>query len=77
MESSDPLATLFARAKKHKVSMAAICKRADIAPTTPSRWKRGRNGATVEKLVALSGALDALIAEERKPTRKSQTVTAQ
>jgi len=55
--------------------MAAICKRADIAPTTPSRWKRGRNGATVEKLVALSGALDALIAEERKPTRKSQTVT--
>lgn len=60
---TDPIDLLFARAKQHRIPMAAICSRANVDPTTPSRWKRGKNGATVEKLTQLNGALSDLIAE--------------
>lgn len=63
MEQADPLAALFASAKAHRIPMAAICERANVDPTTPSRWKRRKNGATVEKLTALNTALASLIAE--------------
>ncbi len=63
MEQVDPLNDLFAIAKQHRIPMATICTRANVDPTTPSRWKRGKNGATVEKLTALHGALRTLIAE--------------
>ncbi len=63
MEQADPLDTFFARAKQFRVPMAAICKRAKIAPTTPSRWKRGVNGATLEKVTQLNAALGELIQE--------------
>jgi transcriptional regulator with XRE-family HTH domain len=63
MEQHDPLETLFARARKHRIPMAAICERAKIDPTTPSRWKRGKNGATVDKLSKLQGALSEIIEE--------------
>jgi hypothetical protein len=63
MEQADPLDTLFARAKEHRVPMAAICTRAKIAPTTPSRWRRKKNGATLDKVTQLTGALAEIIAE--------------
>lgn len=63
MEQTDPIDLLFAKARKHGIPMAAICKRAEVDPTTPSRWKRKKNGATVEKVIQLSGALDQLIME--------------
>ena len=61
MEQAEPLDTLFARAKQARVPMAAICREAGIAPTTPSRWKRGRNGATLDKVNKLHDALSTLI----------------
>lgn len=64
MEQADPLDTLFARAKQHRVPMAEICRRAGIAPTTPSRWKKGRNGATLGKINTLADALNDVIAEQ-------------
>lgn len=63
MEQPNPLDALFARAKMNGVPMATICKRAEVDPTTPSRWKRGKNGATVEKLHQLSTALDVILSE--------------
>lgn len=63
MEQADPLDALFASAKQHRIPMVAICKRAGVDPTTPSRWKRGKNGATLEKVTQLRGALSALISE--------------
>lgn len=68
MEQADPLSALFASAKAHGVPMAAICERANVDPTTPSRWKRKKNGATVEKLTALSTALSSIIAERHADT---------
>ncbi len=62
-EQSAPLDALFARAKKHRIPMAAICKRAEVDPTTPSRWRRGKNGATVDRLNKLNAALSDIIAE--------------
>lgn len=59
----DPLDALFAKAKKHRIPMAAICRRAEVDPTTPSRWKRGKNGATLDRLTKLNEALAELISE--------------
>lgn len=61
----DLIDTLFARAKENGVPMAEICDRAGVHPTTPSRWRRKCNGATMKKLAALHAALTALIAERR------------
>ncbi len=63
MEQSSPIDTLFARAKEHGVPMVAICTRANVAPTTPSRWRRKRNGATLGKVEQLADALNAILAE--------------
>jgi hypothetical protein len=65
MEQVDPLDALFARAKAHRVPMAEICRKAEVDPTTPSRWKRKRNGATLEKVNALNTALTDIIADTR------------
>jgi len=61
MDQGDPIDLLFARARQHNVSMAAICRAAEIDPTTPSRWKRKKNGATVDRVVRLNAALDAIL----------------
>jgi hypothetical protein len=70
MEQADPLDALFARAKAHRIPMATICRRAKVDPTTPSRWRNNRNGATLEKVTALQGALNELINEAQpEPAR--------
>jgi hypothetical protein len=66
MEQADPLSSLFDRAKSHRVPMAEICRRAEIDPTTPSRWKRKKNGATLEKVTQLNAALNDIIAESER-----------
>lgn len=63
MENTLTIDALFARAKAHNVAMAEICRRAQIDPTTPSRWKRRRNGATYDRLIRLVSALDQIIGE--------------
>jgi len=63
MEQADPLSSLFERAKAHRIPMSEICRRAEIDPTTPSRWKRKKNGATLEKVTQLNSALADIIAE--------------
>jgi transcriptional regulator with XRE-family HTH domain len=64
MEQVDPLRALFDRAKSHRVPMAEICRRAEIDPTTPSRWKRGKNGATLDKVDKLNAALADILVEQ-------------
>src|SRR3546814_16839537 len=64
MQKDDPLASLFARAKTSGIPMAAICKRAELAPTTPSRWKRGKNGATLDRIHRLNEALSEILSEQ-------------
>lgn len=64
MADTDPTVTLFERAKRHRIPMAVICKRANVDPTTPSRWKRGKNGATLDKVTLLHGALSEIIEEQ-------------
>jgi transcriptional regulator with XRE-family HTH domain len=60
METEDPVDRLYARAAKHGITMAAICEAAGVAPTTPSRWKNDRNGATLGTIRKLNAALDRL-----------------
>jgi transposase-like protein len=64
MEQPDPLDALFARAKQHRISMATICRLAEVDPTTPSRWRRKKNGATLEKVTALNVALSEIINQQ-------------
>ena len=63
MEQPTQLDALFVRAKDNGIAMAEICRRANVDPTTPSRWRRGLNGATLDRLQKLEGALDAIIGE--------------
>lgn len=59
-----PLDALFADAAKHSVPMSRLCERANIAPTTPSRWKHGKASPSLDKLMELRSALNAIIAEQ-------------
>src|SRR3546814_15484533 len=72
MQKDDPLASLFARAKTSGIPMAAICKRAEIAPTTPSRWKRGKNGATLDRIQRLNEALSEILSEQAAASLKTR-----
>lgn len=65
MQTYDPLAQLFERASDARVPMMAICERAGVAPTTPSRWKHKKARPTLAKLMELHGALDAILSERR------------
>ena len=62
--SIDPVDQLFKRAEAHSVAMAAICERAKVAQSTPSRWRTDRNGATYATIKKLNRALDELIGEK-------------
>lgn len=64
MEHTNPIAALFESAKQHRVPMSLICKRAGVDPTTPSRWKRKKNGATVEAVTKLQSALTEILTEQ-------------
>jgi len=64
MNQSDPVADLFDRVRKSECSMAEVCRRAKIDPTTPSRWKRSKNGANIGSVRRLSAALDEIISEK-------------
>ena len=64
MEQADPIQSLFAKAKAHRVPMSRICEKAGVDPTTPSRWRRGLNGATVERVQRLHDALGEIIASD-------------
>lgn len=64
MLDTNPIDALFARAQQHRVPMSLICERAGVAETTPSRWKRGKNGATVEAVTKLQAALSEILEEQ-------------
>ena len=59
----DPVEPLFARAMAAGVSMAAICERAGVARSTPSRWRQDRNGANLATVRKLNSALSEIVAE--------------
>lgn len=63
MHNIDPIEAFLERARTHRIPMSHICARAEVAPTTPSRWKRGKNGATVETVTKLDAALNAILLE--------------
>jgi sulfate adenylyltransferase subunit 2 len=61
-----PVNDLFARAKRSNVAMAAICERAGVAPSTPSRWRKNPETANIGTVQKLDTALSELIAEQRQ-----------
>jgi hypothetical protein len=66
MEQKNLIDLLYATARINRVPMAEICRRAEIDPTTPSRWKRNVNGATLDKVNKLNMALASILSE--RPT---------
>ncbi|MGI4763455.1 MAG: hypothetical protein ACRYGP_00040 [Janthinobacterium lividum] len=63
MNTSNPVDDLVARATEAKVSMAAVCKRAGVAASTPSRWRGRLYEPTFKTLRRLEAALDSIIAD--------------
>jgi transcriptional regulator with XRE-family HTH domain len=71
MDQQIIIAEIEARAKALGLAMSEVCRRANIHPTTFSRWKLSDKnpdpiGATIKSLSALSDILDA--AERSAPT---------
>lgn len=63
MTNQDPVEALYERAAQHNMQMYAVCDRANVARSTPSRWRSSKNGATFATLKRLNSALDELIEE--------------
>jgi Helix-turn-helix len=53
------------RAKANGITLADVCERADIAPSTLRRWRRGQNSATLDLYTRAAEALAALISERK------------
>ena len=66
--SNDPIAQLFDRAKDAGIPMSHICVRANVAESTPSRWRGGWNTPSLKTLQRLNQALDEIINEGRPAT---------
>jgi sulfate adenylyltransferase subunit 2 len=60
---SNAIDQLFARAKQHGVTMSALCEHAQVATSTPSRWRKNPASANIGTLDRLNSALDAMLAE--------------
>lgn len=73
------IADIEERARASGVSMATVCKRAGVHPTTFSRWKKsqrnpqpiGANLASIEKLYAVLKDLAAQRAQAERSRRRS------
>jgi transcriptional regulator with XRE-family HTH domain len=57
---NDPVAALISRAAAESVSMAAICKEAGVAQSTPSRWAAGAD-PKLKTIRKLDTALDQIL----------------
>jgi predicted transcriptional regulator len=62
IEPLTPAADLIRRANDAGIKMKDICSKADVAQSTPSRWKRGDYEPKVKTLRKMNAALDELAA---------------
>lgn len=80
MDQQQIVADLEARAKAAGITMTDACQRADVHPTTFSRWKLSDKnpapiGATLNSIRKLEGAIAA--AEATRPTpEQAQEIAA-
>jgi hypothetical protein len=66
MQTYDPVQALFDRASDAGITMSAICERAGVAQSTPSRWKVNRDSATLATVRKLDEALSDIIASRKE-----------
>lgn len=66
MQPFNPIELLFARAEDAGVTMSAICAEAEVAQSTPSRWKSDPGSATLGTIIKLDEALTRIIASRQK-----------
>lgn len=60
MEQHELIAQWEARAKSAGVSIARVCKDAEIPQPSFSKWKKGINGITLGSILKIENALSAL-----------------
>lgn len=61
---NESLDKLFTRAKAHGVPMSALCEKAGVAPSTPSRWRKNPASANLGTVEKLRRALDEIVREQ-------------
>jgi transcriptional regulator with XRE-family HTH domain len=64
MNANTLLMTLLEDIAKAGLSVARVCKRADIDPSLVSRWKAGRVEPRLSSLSKMRAALDVLKADD-------------
>lgn len=65
MDQQQIIENLTARAKALGLPMREVCARAGVAASTPSRWRKARNGMTIGTVEKLISVIDAAEAERR------------
>lgn len=70
MEQQQLIADWEARAKAAGVSIAKVCKEAEIPQPSFSKWKKGLNGITLGSITRIERALSEL--ETEAPARPSK-----
>jgi len=81
MEQQTVVREIERRAKAARISIAELCRRADISPDTFFKWRKTpRNpdpvGANFHSIEALYRELDKIDAEDAKRLRKAGKVAA-
>lgn len=56
-------------AQKAGLSMAEVCRRAQVATSTFFRWKGGKSGLTMESYVRLLDAIDGVTTSTKPETK--------
>lgn len=57
------VASLFAEADRHRITMTALADRAGVTRVTLSNWRSGRTVPLLEGYLAVDAALDDLVAK--------------
>lgn len=81
MTQDSVIADIEKRAREARISIRALCDRADVHPTTFSRWKRSKDnpkpaGASLISIGRLYAELDKIDAEDARRLRKSGKAVA-
>lgn len=77
MDQESVISDIERRAREINVPIRELCRRAELNPTTFSRWKKSeRNpepiGANLHTIGRLYAAIEAIVAERRRISRKAR-----
>lgn len=60
------VASMFAEADQHRITMTALARQAGVTRVTLSNWRSGRTIPLLDAYLATRAALDSMVADKRR-----------